>query len=151
MRQWLKYGMWMVGLLLVTNVNAQVIQASQVPQAVITSFRLMFADSYVYEWEWERKQKLYEAEFMFKGSKYEAFFQADGRWSRTEKELEMRDLPQPVVDAFYRSPYAKWKIDDIKEITFSSQRMIYNIEVEKGRKEVELFYTKEGQETTLTP
>lgn len=130
----------------ISSANAQEVKEKNVPQAVVEAFKRKYPESFVYEWEWIKKEKLYEAEFMFKGNKHEAFFTKEGEWNRTEKEIAMKDLPQAVQDAFYKSEYSKWKIDDVKEIASDHKGLIYNIEVESGRKEIELYiYEFAGQ------
>lgn len=133
----------------ISSANAQEVKENNVPQAVVEAFKQKYPESFVYEWEWIKKEKLYEAEFMFKGNKHEAFFTKEGEWNRTEKEIVMNDLPNGVRDAFYKSEYAQWKIDDVKEIVTAGNDVIYNIEVEKGKKEIELLFLEFEKEWSM--
>ncbi len=135
----------LIGMMMPLVSYTQELKEKNVPLEVRSAMKQKFPDAYVYEWEWIKKEKLYEAEFMHKGYKHEAFFSQDGKWTRTEKEIAMKDLPPAVVEAFSKTEYALWRLDDVKEIITSKNQVIYNIEVEQGRREVELYFTKDGQ------
>ncbi len=125
--------------------HSQELKESQVPQAVKDSFTAKYSNTYVYEWEWKKKEKLYEAEFMLKGNKYEAYFTPDGQWIRTERDIKKRELPQAVKDAIAQSEYADWEIDDVEEHSTPKYEVVYEVEVEKGKQETYLYFLPDGR------
>ncbi|HEY8404743.1 MAG TPA: PepSY-like domain-containing protein [Flavobacteriales bacterium] len=131
--------------------NAQELREAYVPSAVVASFRKMYPECYVYEWEWSKKKQMYEAEFMHRGFKHEAFFASSGEWLYTEKELSYRDLPAKVTALIEASEYGMWKVDDIKEIENNKKEKFIVVEVERGKREVDLYFVENGGSWTMTP
>lgn len=73
------------------------------------------------------------------------FTHKDGSWRMTkEKEIHFSQLPQAVKNAFGASKFKDWKIDEILCIHRDGGETLYVIEVEKGKHEMDLYYTKEG-------
>lgn len=131
--------------LLVTGLTySQELKENQIPQAVKDSFAAKYSNTYVYEWEWKKKEKLYEAEFMLKGNKYEAYFMPDGQWIRTERDIKKRELPKAIKDAIAQSEYADWEIDDVEEHSTPKYEVVYEVEVEKGKQETYLYFLPDG-------
>ena len=117
---------------------------SELPQAVFNNFRSIYPEARIKEWEWEKKEMLYEVEFIMNGESYEAFFTSDGKWIRTEREIKKSELPQAVKESFSQSEFSKWKIDDIEEQFLPEQHLIYEIEVEQGEQEYDLYFKPDG-------
>ena len=95
--------------------------------------------------EWERENGMYEAEFILDNKGYDALFQEDGTWIRTETEINLRvtPLPQPVIQ-YIDANYTTWTIDEVSLID-SPQGEYYRIELEKkGQPDVELFIRPDG-------
>lgn len=130
-----------------SNATAQHTKYGPVPQAVIDAFNKKYPDTYVYEWEWEKKDKLYEAEFFLRGVKYEALFSPDGQWVHTERDVSRDMVPKAVMESLFSSEYANWKIDDIEEHSTPDHPVLYEIEVKmKGpKREVYLYYLPDGK------
>lgn len=133
------------------NTQAQELKESSVPTTVVNSFRKMYPESYVYEWEWSKKKQMYEAEFMHRGFKHEAYFTSSGEWLYTEKEMSYRDLSAKITKLIESSEYATWKVDDIKEIVNNKKEQFIVVEVEKGKREVELYFVESGGSWSMTP
>jgi hypothetical protein len=133
------------------NAHAQELKESAVPTEVVNAFRKMYPECYVYEWEWSKKKRMYEAEFMHRGFKHEAYYSAEGEWLYTEKELSYRDLSENVTKQIAASEYALWKVDDVKEIINNKKEQFLVVEVEKGKREVELYFVESGGSWTMTP
>jgi hypothetical protein len=133
------------------NAQAQELKESSVSAGVVNSFRSMYPESYVYEWEWSKKKQMYEAEFMHRGFKHEAYFTSEGEWLYTEKDMSYRDLSENITKLIESSEYALWKVDDIKEIINNKKEQFIVVEVEKGKRKVELYFVENGGSWTMTP
>lgn len=116
-----------------------------IPQPVKTSFKAKYPNAN--RVEWEQKGEYVVADFNDNHRDAEAWFDAQGNWYMTESDIRKSDLPAAVLDAFNKSTYAQWKIDDLDLFERKDLESIYVIEVEKGEIDVKLFYTANG---TLT-
>ncbi len=94
--------------------------------------------------KWEKKQDYYVAEFYVDKREMEAWYDNVGKLYITEKDISREELPAAVEDAFQKSAYADWKIDDIDQYDRDGYETIYILEVERGDDEVDLVYNKEG-------
>ena len=118
---------------------------SKTPTAVTTAFNKKFTNATKVKWDKEGAHE-YEAEFKWKGVNYAANFSDAGEWLETETPSSLNQLPQKVQTAFNTShkavtPKAVSKIETLKQGT------IYEVEIAKGGKTVELFYKADGTET----
>lgn len=127
------------------NAYSQDLKESEVPQAIKDTFKKLHPDTYVHEWEYSKKKQQYEAEFISKGIKYEAYFTGDGQWLRTERDIKQADLPQAVLASLAKTQYAAWKIDGVEEHQSPQQKLFYEIEVEQGKQEVYLSFLPDGK------
>ncbi|WP_156140720.1 PepSY-like domain-containing protein [Sporocytophaga myxococcoides] len=123
----------------------QELSENDVPVAVRNSFYELYPNMFVYEWELEKKENVYEAEFMNKGIEMEAIFRPDGSYIGTEIDIKLEDMPPDVKKAFSHSEYAKWKLEDTEEFKKKEGEKLYIIEVEKKKKKVKLYYSKDGK------
>ncbi|WP_162144159.1 PepSY-like domain-containing protein [Sporocytophaga myxococcoides] len=135
------------GLMSIMNLHVigQELPENDVPDAVRNSFYELYPNMFVYEWELEKKENVYEAEFMNKGKEMEAIFRPDGTYIGTEIDIDMEDMASDVKKAFSLSEYAKWKLEDTEEFHQKEGGKLYIIEVEKKKRKVKLYYTKEGK------
>jgi hypothetical protein len=124
--------------------SAQELSEEEVPVAVRNSFYELYPNMFVYEWELEKKEQVYEAEFMNKGREMEAIFRPDGTYIGTEIDIKMEDMPEAVQKAFALSDYSKWVVEDTEEFDRKEGEKLYVIEVERRKKKVKLYYTKNG-------
>ncbi len=118
------------------------ISASSVPQAVISAFQTKYPAAV--RVKWEKEGELYEAEFLLKNERYDAYFKADGTWVYTEIELstQIGTLPQAIQNHI-NTNYAGWRIDDV-ELVQTPTSEYYKIELEKGSAEVTLLIKADG-------
>ncbi len=122
------------------------IKESDVPEAVKQSFKKLYPNSYVYEWEFKKKSNIYEAEFYLKGEKYKSYFDAQGEWQKTEIEVKNKALPEVISKQLAQTKYANWKIDDVKrQLTPKTKNVIYIVEVEQGKQETWLSFSLDGK------
>lgn len=126
-------------------VLAQGIHENKVPKPVRDSFKAKYPSIYVYEWEWKKKEKIYEAEFIIKGNKYEAEFSESGEWLKTERDLHKDEVPQLVWESLSKTPHASWKIDGQEEHSTPEHEQLYEIEVKAGNRKQKLYFTPDGR------
>ncbi len=93
--------------------------------------------------EWEFEQGYYVAEFWLNQAEAKAWYTPQGVWQMTETDARYADLPQAVKNAFERSEYADWRIDDIdRYLTPTSE--YYRFELESGNRETMLKIDADG-------
>ena len=126
---------------------AQDLRESQVPESVRQGFKNKYGGSYVYEWEYKRKAKEYEAEFMLNGEKYDAYFSTSGQWLRSERDIRRNEVPEAVYAAVRNSEYGRWEIDDIELVETPEHPILYQVEVESptSGRERYLWITPSGE------
>ena len=124
---------------------SQDLKEAQVPAAAKATFKKLHPDANVHEWDYNKKTKQYEAEFVLKSIKYEAYFMSDGQWVGTERDIMKADLPQEVLAGLAKTEYAAWEIDDIEEHQSPEHKLFYEIEVEQGKQEVYLYFLPDGK------
>lgn len=144
----MKHIQWIILLLttlIYTDVFCQDLKASEVPGVVKDSLKAKYPDVYVYEWE--KKKKMYEAEFIIKGIKYEALFTKEGIWVSTTRDIKQKDVPQEVWNSLSKTEYTAWKIDDIEEHNTPKYERLYEIELKLNKQKVVLYFTPDGTRT----
>ena len=117
---------------------------SKTPTAVTTAFNQKFPNATKVKWEKESTNN-YEAAFELKGEKYSANFSEKGEWLETESTFTFNQLPEKVQTAFTSSHKGK-KPKAVSKIETLNQGTIYELEILKGIKTVELFYKQDGTE-----
>lgn len=95
---------------------------------------------------WEKKGDYFVAEFRRNNPQGEAesWFDLLAEWKMTVTEINYQSLPQAVINALKASPYAQWRIDDIKMVERNNMEVIYVIEVEQKTEEYDLYFTAAG-------
>lgn len=112
----------------------------QVPGSVTTAFAQKYPDYFVKEWEQQGEQ--YKAEFYHNGKEAEAWFNADGAWTRTETDY-YKALPELVAN-YVAQHYAQYHVDEVDYVEVPNDAY-FEIELEKGdRKEVVLLIRADG-------
>ncbi|WP_300700492.1 PepSY-like domain-containing protein [Bacteroides sp.] len=94
--------------------------------------------------EWEQKGKYYVADCRLDGKEASVWYNTNAEWQLTDLDVAWVDLPGTVQTAFMESEYASWEQEDFDVLETPLQPIEYVIEVEKGNKEVQLFYSEEG-------
>jgi hypothetical protein len=118
---------------------------SKTPTAAKTAFNQKFPNASKVKWDKESSNN-YEAEFEWKGVKYSANFNEKGEWLETESLFSFNQLPEKVQTAFASTHKGKTP-KAVSKIETSKQGTIYELEITKGIKTVELFYKSDGSET----
>jgi Putative beta-lactamase-inhibitor-like, PepSY-like len=118
---------------------------SKTPTAVTTAFNQKFLKATKVKWDKENAHE-YEAGFEWKGAKYSANFSDTGEWLETESSITFNQLPEKVQIAF-NSSHKGATVKAVAKIETSKNITKYEVEIKKGVKTVEFFYTAEGTET----
>lgn len=121
------------------------IRLSNVPQAVVKTFDIMYPDANGVEWE--KNRGYYVADFWRAGTAIEAWFETKGEWRMTEIDLgrNLAALPEAVQKAFIDGQYATWQVDDLDKYERPDDTF-YLIEVEtKGERDRDLYYASDGR------
>lgn len=94
--------------------------------------------------EWEVEKGYYVADFRENGREKEAWFEKSGIWLLTETDYERKapDVIKKVLDA---SEYNSWRIDDVDFIEQKDKVSFFIVEIEKGEKEMDLFFSENGE------
>ncbi|RRD59559.1 PepSY-like domain-containing protein [Tannerella forsythia] len=94
--------------------------------------------------EWKTQGAYKVADFKNNNTSTVAWFDQQAQWQMTETDIPYNALPAAVKSAFQASEYATWKIEDVDKIERLNMETVYVIEVEKGNKEVDLYYSPTG-------
>ena len=114
----------------------------EIPDKVLTSFTEMFPEATDVEWEMENENE-WEAEFEQDGQEMVACFNADGEWIETEIEIESSELNVSALE-FLEIEYAGWEIDEVEYVE-SPEFTGFEVELEKGDEEIEIYFDENGQ------
>lgn len=117
-----------------------VISGEQVPQIV----QNIFAQKYPGRTpQWESQPYGYEAVFSENGIEYEVELSADGQWLETEYEVSRDEQFPAIVLNQVRSRYPGYQITK-REIEITPRGVFYEVEVENGNEEIELYFDGQG-------
>lgn len=95
--------------------------------------------------EWERKKEYYVADCWVDNNDMEVWFNKSAEWLMTETELTKANLPAAITTALGSGKYADWWIDDVDVLEYPSAVTHYVVEVEQGKKEIDLYFSEEGE------
>lgn len=118
---------------------------SKIPLVVTTDFNLKFPNATNVKWYKENAHE-YEAEFDWNGANYSANFSDKGEWLETESPSSFNQLPEKVKTEFNKL-HKGAKVKGVSKIDTSKGKTIFEVEIMKGARIVELFYTEDGTET----
>jgi uncharacterized membrane protein YkoI len=113
---------------------------SQVPKAVIAAFEKANPDAKALEFEEEmfRDKVAYEVEYKKNGREYEFLYSANGSLLQKEKEIDVKKLPVPVIQAIKKA-YPKAEIKEAEQVMKPDSTISgYEVEIKAARKEIEL-------------
>lgn len=96
--------------------------------------------------QWEKEQGYIVADFWRTdiGTEAEAWFNRQVEWEMTVTEILYGAFPQEVKVGFEAGEYGDWYIEDTDMVERNGKGTIYVIEVEKGKKEYDLYFNAEG-------
>ncbi len=122
--------------------------AQNAPQTVTNAFTEKYPDAANVEWDYndDKDEQGYEADFVMKGQRYEALFAEDGTWKQTEKELS-RDATFPDgMKQTLKRDYSNISVDDIYELTTPEgtfYKVDLDMETDNDKDEIEYLIFKE--------
>ena len=117
-------------------------QTQDVPELVKTAFSKKFPSVKKVDWEKESDTE-WEAEFRMNRTEYSANFSLDGRWLETEHEISKKEIPQNIK-ATLVSEFNDYIIEEA-EVSETSSGSVYEFELEKGEKMLEVAFNLEGK------
>lgn len=115
------------------------------PSVVLKSFQQKFPEAKQTKWSKENAHE-YEASFKMNRSSYSANFSDKGKWLETESPTNFISLPSPVQDKINTSKINKATIKAISKIEKHTGAITYELELKKGKKIIEKFYSSDGLE-----
>ncbi|MBA4145034.1 MAG: hypothetical protein C0523_04665 [Cytophaga sp.] len=127
-------------VLAITQVNAQKMNAKDVPANVKNSLEKSYA---VKDADWDKEGANYEASFEQKGIEISVVFDGAGSILETEHEIKTNELPTEILDALKRD-YADFKIEEAARIETKGM-ITYETEIEKGRMSLDLIFEASGK------
>lgn len=95
--------------------------------------------------EWENKGNYVVADCHIDNKDADVWFTSGAEWVMTELELLKSDLPTAVSQALAATDYATWWIDDVDVLHYASKASEYVVEVEKDKKEIDLYFSESGE------
>lgn len=123
-------------------VFAQDIQESQVPSVIVNNFKKQFSSARDIDWERQGNQYNVDFEIGF-FTDYEAWYTASGELIRYSEEIPKSKLPSAIKMAV-KSQFEGYRIEDAKKFVENNEETYY-VEIEKGRDEQDLFFSKDGK------
>lgn len=123
------------------------LRESKVPSVVRNTLVARFAGATAVEWEKARQN--YEAEFKVDTVSYAALINPGGSLVRFKREVPLATLPSSVQQTL-QSQYSGYEVEDAEIIEEGGQAH-YQVEVEKGLKEMRLVLTPNGAITNNKP
>lgn len=119
------------------------IQESKVPSVVKNTLVTTF--SYTGPVDWEKEQGNYEAEFREDTLGYKALISPQGVLLRYKEPIAPSDLPAPVQQVL-QEQYRDHGVEDLEKLVMGEQAY-YQLELEKGLKELQVVITADGMIT----
>lgn len=119
----------------------------QVPKVVIEALEKAYPEAKDVEFEKEMLdgKVVYEAEFKLNNSEYEVLFDADGRMLQIEETLDVKALPEPLIQAISKA-YPNATIEDAEKVTKPDETFsVYEVEIKNEGKKIELELDASGK------
>ena len=142
MKLWLFAALLTGGVLISCSPN---IRESKVPSVVKNTLSARF--SQMGPVEWEREKGNYEAEF--RNDTIKALISPAGALVRYKQKIAAGELPAPVQQTL-ESQYGGHQVEDVEKV-IQSEETYYQLELEKGLKEMQVVLTADGAVTNAVP
>ena len=122
---------------------SQNIPGNKIPSVVQNALKAKFASASHIEWEWEKKDRLFEAEFYLDNKEYTALIDSTGQLIMHKIDIQVSELPDAVISTV-RQSYSDYKIDDAEKLE-KEGITYYVVGLErKGEKDKRLVFSKNG-------
>lgn len=122
---------------------AQKISADKVPSSVMNAFKTKFPNAEKVKWEMEKKT-FYEANFILNNTEQSATFDAEGKWTETETEIPISELPQPVILTM-RKQFSEYKIKEAASVENIQHGHCFEVEIKKDKEIIDVFLNSKGE------
>ena len=119
---------------------------AKVPADVLKSFQEKYPNVTVKSWE--KEGHLLKAEFYTGKVETEVWFTYNGTWVKTETDF-YGELPKPIND-YLAAQYAGYRVEDVNFVE-TPEKNYYEIDIEKGKEEIELSIMKDGSVIAAVP
>ena len=116
------------------------LKKDQVPKAVISAFEKAFPNAKELEFEEElfEGKTAYEVEYKRDGKEYEFLYSPEGVLLQKEEEVDVKTLPDPVIQAILKA-HPKAKIKEAEKLIKPDGTVTgYEVEIKVAGKELEL-------------
>ena len=122
------------------NASEKELKKDQVPKAVIAAFEKAFPNDKELEFEEElfEGKTAYEVEYKKDGKEYEFLYSPEGELLQKEEEIDVKTLPDPVIQAILKA-HPKAKIKEAEKLIKPDGTVTgYEVEIKVAGKELEL-------------
>jgi len=123
------------------NAGEKELKKDQVPKAVIAAFEKANPNAKGLEFEeeiFEGKTTAYEMEYKKDGNEYEFLYSAEGVLLQKEEEIDVKTLPDPVLQAILKA-HPKAKIKEVEKLMKPDDKVTgYEVDIKAAGKEIEL-------------
>ena len=106
------------------NASAKEVSKHEVPKAVLEAFEKAYPNAKEVEFEKEifEGKAAYEVEYKENGREYEILYNSDGVILQIEETLDVKALPEPIIQAISKA-YPKATIEDAERVIKSDYTM----------------------------
>ena len=122
------------------NAGEKELKKDQVPKEVIAAFEKAYPNAKGLEFEEETfaGKAAYEVEYKENGVEYEFLYSADGKLLQKEEEIDVKALPDTVVQAILKA-HPKAKIKEAEKLMKPDGTVTgYEVEIKADGKKIEL-------------
>lgn len=130
----------MLTLALGFGMSVAVFAQDDVPAVVKSDFESTFSNAT--NVEWKAKDGSYYAMFEMENHKHYVEYNADGSIEKTGREIEVTELPKPVMDAMNQQ-YADLPIEKVKTIEKDGKTM-YMAKFKGGEEDMKVIFNADG-------
>lgn len=133
--------LFLVLLLSLSTLHAQIIKDTDVPQIVRQKFKTMYPKPD--NLQWEKDAYNYEAKFALKESEMAVTFDVEGLWLRTITKITATALPVAVND-YTTKNYDGYSVIDACTIKSAKDTERYQVVLKKGGTKTTLLFDMSG-------
>jgi|KBSMisStaDraftv2_1062788.scaffolds.fasta_scaffold13926_5 hypothetical protein len=141
----MKYKHLILAMIFLALANAICAQVVKIPETAKKNFSEKYPKAQ--QVEWSNNVTNETARFTQNGKGYKAYYDLDGKWTRTETQITEAELPAPVKDGFSKSKFASWPVKDRAKLEMP-KGTFYRIHTKKDVvNDKYLMFDKEGKLT----
>lgn len=122
---------------------AQGLTMDKVPQATTAAYKSKFPNGSQPGWT-KAGADVFEVQFFNGKKRQSALFDANGKWIRTDSEINYGAVPMKVQNAFARE-FEGYQIQEVYEVESAENGMCYEITAFKGAKNFLVVFSAKGE------